>query len=155
MANDEGKEQSSLDASSIAASGRFQKLPQNHLNVSVTTDTLNIHGSNLAALERLAQHSPEIASKLIDSVEVAAEHDTRRYLTAAWLAGGVCCVMLACVTAIIIFSGFFAGLAFFLVCAAAVSIFSAIFTGKSLPLDWAVGLIHGNKQAEKNNEDNP
>jgi hypothetical protein len=138
---------------SFSASGRFQQPAQNHLNVSVKTDTLNIHGSSLAALERLAQHSPEIASKLIDSVESAETHDTRRYITGAITAGAVCIVMLACVTAIIIHQGFWAGIAFFLVCAATASIFSAIFTGKSLSLDWTVGLIHGNK-SDKNSEEN-
>jgi hypothetical protein len=51
----------------IAASASFGHPAQSNFVVSVTTDTLNIHASGLSALERLSQHSPDVASKLIDA----------------------------------------------------------------------------------------
>lgn len=141
MENGELLDPGSHDNGSFKATGRFQQPAENNLNVSVTADTLNIHSSNLSALESLARHSPEIASQLINSVQHAEEHDTSRYTTAAVLAGVVCCVMMLCVTAIIMTRGTFDGIVFFLVSAAVAAIFSAIFTGKSQSLDWTVAMF--------------
>ena len=113
------------------------------VTVSIQTDTLNINASSLNALERLAEHSPEVAIKLIEATKHTVAHDSRKYIAAAICAGVVACVMLGCVTYVIATAGFWAGIALFLVCAAASAIFSAMFTHTSQSLEWTVGFLRG------------
>ncbi len=116
--------------------------------VSVQTDAINVHTSNLEALERIAQHSPEIASKLIDATNHTVKHDSRKYIAGAICAASVCCIMLLCVAYIIVYQGFWSGLIFFLVCAAVAAVFSAVFTGKSESLSWTIGFFRGQKDSK-------
>ena len=71
----------------------FGHSPQSNLVVSVTTDTLNIHASGISALERLSEHSPDVASKLIDATKHAVSHESRQYIVGAIAAATVCCIM--------------------------------------------------------------
>jgi hypothetical protein len=109
--------------------------------VSVTADTLNIHASGLSALERLSEHNPEIASKLIDATKHAVSHESRQYIVGAIAAVIVCSLMILCMTYLIVYKGLLQGIVFFLVCAAVAAIFSAVYTGTSETLSWTVGLF--------------
>lgn len=137
------------DSPGVAASASFDHSTQSNLVVSVTTDTLNIHASGLSALERLSQHSPDVASKMIDATKHAVSHESRQYIVGAIAAAIVCSLMIVCMTYIIVYRGLLQGIAFFLVCAAVAAIFSAVYTGTSETLSWTVGLIR--RAAHDNN----
>jgi MFS superfamily sulfate permease-like transporter len=152
MSNDNASDPPSYqDSEGVAASAGFGHSPQSNLVVSVTADTLNIHASGISALERLSQHNPDVASKLIDATKHAISHESRQYIVGAIAAAIVCCIMLLCMAYIIVYRGLFQGIVFFLVCAAAAAIFSAVFTGTSETLSWTIGLI---RKAPRNNNGN-
>lgn len=136
------------------ASGSFAQNPNGgNLNVSVKADTLNIHASNLAALERLAEHSPAIAEKIIDATNMTVKYDSRKYTVGAVSAAAVCSMMILGAVAIIILKGFLEGIVFFSVCAAASTIFASIFTGSTEGLSWTVGILRKEKNDNATQDD--
>jgi len=113
--------------------------PPGGVHVTVAPNTLNINASNLSALERLAKHSPEVASKLIEAAKETDTQQTKRYAIGAICTAVVAAVMLISTATVIIVQGFWAGIAFFLVCAAVSAIIGAFYTGKSESLSWTIG----------------
>lgn len=130
-------------------------LSHQSIHVSLQTDTLNIHSSNISALQRLAEQNPALAEKLVDAAQNSVGHDTTRYVAGAVIAGIVCCTMLICFAFITAYSGVGPGLVFFLVCAAVATIFSIVFTGRSESLAWTVDFFRGHsRRDQETQEDN-
>ncbi len=129
----------------VEGPARFGSAPGN-LTAQFKIDTLNIHPTNLSALERLAQHSPDLASEIVSATSSSVKQDTRRYAIGAITAGVICCVLLICSSMVIIHSGFWQGVAFFLCTASVAAIVTAIFTGKPQDLSWTVRLFHGDNR---------
>jgi len=123
------------------------------VSVTVNTDSVNIHASNLSALESIAEKNPELAIALVGSTNSVIKYEFRRYVSGAIAAAVVAVAILGFSAAVIIQAGFWAGIAFFMACAAASAIISAIFTGKSQRLNWVVGLMPGFRGRGDTNKD--
>lgn len=130
------------------ASAQFGHPHLGNVNIQLKTDTLNLHASNIAALERLAQHSPTVATEIIASTNYAMKVEARKYVTAAVTAGAICLSVVLCSAYVVVNQGFWAGIAFFLACVAAAGIVASIFTGKAQDLSWTVGLIPGRESTK-------
>jgi len=111
------------------------------LALQLNTNSVHVNVSNLTALGRLAESNPEIALKIVESSGNAVRFETRKYMSAVIVTGSVCLAIIGCSTAIIITSGFWAGIAFFLAVAAVCAIITAVYTGKGQDLSWTANII--------------
>ena len=132
------------------ANNAFGHHPPGNVNIQVNTDTVNLHASNLAALERIAAVDPGVAHRIIESTDKSLELDQKKYTTAAIAAGIICCLVLILSAIVIINSGFWSGIAFFLACVAVAAIVAAIFTGKTMDMSWTVGMVPGSSAKNTN-----
>ena len=118
--------------------GTVSRANQN-LSVSLTANNVNISTSGLAALERLAQHSPEVAASVVRATEAEIKSDSRKYIAGAICAAVVATAMILTFALIVIVKGILEGFLFFFICAAVSAVISAIFTGKMESLSWTAG----------------
>ncbi|MFK5599092.1 hypothetical protein ACFZ8E_19140 [Methylobacterium sp. HMF5984] len=138
-----------LPATTGDATARFGPPPPPNVNVQVNTQSLHINPSNLAALERIVQLNPAIASEIIRTTGNAARYERDRYSTGAICATVICGILLICAAVVAVNAGFWAGIGFFLACVAAAAVVAAIFTGKVQDLSWTARVIPGSKQPPK------
>jgi len=149
-ATEEGDDASS-SIGSIQPSARFgPRGPDTVIqHVSLTTDEINIHQPSLGALERLAGHSPEVATRLIEGSHFLAKQNTKRFLGGAIVTGVVCCFLLSCSAYVIVNAGFWAGIAFFMAVVAVSAMMVALLTGKVQDFSWVVRLVPGSRPPDK------
>ncbi|MGU3537528.1 hypothetical protein [Methylobacterium sp. A54F] len=112
-------------------------------NVHVRTDEVNIHQPSMAALEKMAVHSPEIANQLIEGTKFVVKQDTKKFITGAIIAGLVACTIIICSTVTIVNAGFWAGIALFMAAVVVFGIMIAALTGKAQDISWVVKVIPG------------
>lgn len=142
----------------VEPTARFGQVgPGNHTliqNVHLRTDEVNINQSSLAALERIASHSPQIADKLLESTNFVVKQDTKRFLGGSIVSGVVACTLLVCSTLTVIHAGFWAGIALFMCSVVVSAVMVAALTGKVTDISWVIRVLPGRKvEAPKESED--
>ncbi|VTZ27186.1 hypothetical protein MPC1_4880003 [Methylocella tundrae] len=107
-----------------------------------------MHPSALAALEKLAQHNPELANKIMDATTHAISKETSARNIAVISTSAVLAVTIGVTALIIIFNGLASGIVFFLCLVAIAAICGAIFAKKAVDLSWTASILGGSAKPD-------